>query len=127
MFDRFDIWQYRDDANCWDYVREWLIEKAGVPAVDVPKFGICPYDKKSMHAAHNGVIKTFIRVDEPLNHAIAAQYIGKTIFHVGIVDGDNVRHTGRKQGTRKEKIKEFEKGASRVVYYLHKSLHNGHY
>lgn len=125
MFSKFDTWQYRPDANCWDYVRQWLNEVHGIPEKHVPKYGICPNDKISMHAAHLNVIPNF-KVTQPINGSIAAQYMGKTLYHVGVVDGDYVRHTGSKTGTRKDKLKVFEKMASKVVYYTHKSLLNGH-
>lgn len=124
MLDRFDTWQYRDDANCWDYVREYLTERYSIPGSDVPKYGICPDDKKSMHAASVNVIKAF-SVTPPKDGSIAAQYIGNTIVHVGIVENGYVRHTGRKVGTKKNKIKVFESTASKTVYYTHKSLING--
>jgi hypothetical protein len=122
MFDRFDTWQYRSDANCWDFVREWLIERLGVPEKDVPKYGICPNDKTSMHkAAHDEVIPQF-EVTSPINGAIAAHYLGSTLYHVGVVDGNFVRHTNSKSGTRKDPIKAFERMASKTIYYTHKSL-----
>lgn len=126
MLDKFDTWQYRSDANCWDFVREWLIEKLGVPESDVPKYGICPDNKKEMHRAHLDVIPIF-EVTKPRNGSIAAQYMGKTLFHVGVVDGEYVRHTNRRIGTRKDKITTFERQASKVIYYTHKSLLNGYH
>ena len=121
MLDKFNTWKYRADHNCWDFVREYLIERYNVPSEDVPKYGICPRDKKSMHEAHLNVIPTF-RITGPQDGSIAAQYIGKTIFHVGIVDKGHVLHTGEKTGNKREKIKQFESVASKVIYYTHKSL-----
>lgn len=119
--DKFDTWQYREDRNCWDYVREFLIEIAGVPEEDVPVFGICPDHKKEMTEASKGVERSFID-SGPSQYAVACHYIRGTLYHVGVVDNGLVRHTGRKTGTRKDKIKRFEAMAERTEYKLHRSL-----
>lgn len=121
MFDKFDIWKYSDNHNCWDYVREYLIERAGVPAEDVPKYGICPDDKKAMTAASKDVEKSFIDCG-PEQYAIACHYFGETIIHVGVVDKNYVRHTSRKRGTMKSTIKEFEAMCQKTIYKKHESL-----
>ena len=114
MFDKFDTWKYCDNANCWDYVRSWLIEKAGVPESDVPKFGILPAEKKKMTTAHDIVKGKFVKCFRDQN-AVACQYIGNVLIHVGVVDGCYVRHTGREKGTTKEKFTDFEK--IKTVYF----------
>jgi hypothetical protein len=114
MFDRFDVWTFSDNHNCWDFVREYLIEKAGVPPEDVPKFGILPTDKRSMTKAYRGVKCKFVECGAQQN-AIACQYHGGLLQHVGVVDGDFVRHTGKTKGTTKQKISDFEK--DKTVYY----------
>jgi len=121
MFDKFDCWKYSDFHNCWDYVREFLIDRAGVPSEDVPKYGICPDDKKAMTLAARNVEKTFT-LCEPQQFAIACHFMGKIITHVGVVDGDRIRHTGRTQGTTKSTIKEFESMSPKTIYKIHKSL-----
>lgn len=123
MFSKFEIWQYRDDRNCWDYVREFLIERAGVPAKDVPKFGISPEDKRSMTKASEDVKKTFYDSD-PINYAVACHYLRGILIHVGIVFEGRVWHTSKHNGTTKSTIKEFEAMASRTVYKIHGSLRN---
>jgi molybdopterin synthase catalytic subunit len=121
MWDKFDIWKYRDNANCWDYVREFLIERAGVPSSDVPKYGIAPDNKREMTKAANDVKQTFID-SEPVQHAVACHYVGRTIIHVGVIDNGYVRHTGKKTGTMKSTIKEFEAMCQKTIYKIHKSL-----
>ena len=120
MFDRFDLWQYRDDHNCWDFVREFLIEKAGIDSDDVPKFGICPKNKREMTSAARSVATAFKR-SKPVQYSIACQYIKNSLFHVGIVDNGMIRHSGEKTGTRTDTIEDFEK-VGRVIYMLHEDL-----
>ena len=123
MLDKFTTWQYRDDRNCWDFVREFLIEKAGISAEHLPKYGILPEDKQSMTAAANSIRGGFIDCD-PVNFAIACHYIGHTIIHVGVVYNGYVLHTGSKFGTKKSTIKAFEKMCQKTVYRLHGSITN---
>jgi hypothetical protein len=118
MFNRFDVWRYTDDSNCWDLVRQWLVG-VGVPECDVPKYGIIPSNKKAMTKAANDVKTNFVDCG-PVQNAIACHYRGRTILHVGIVDGGMVRHTSR-SGTMKTKICEFERQA-KTIYKIHKSL-----
>lgn len=121
MFDRFDVWQFSDNANCWDYVREYLIEKFSIPKADVPKFGILPCDKRAMTKASEEVQSGFVDA-KPVDGAVACHYLGKTILHVGIVDGGMVRHTSRQWGTIRSTIKEFEALAPKTVYKIHASI-----
>lgn len=121
MFDRFATWQYRDDANCWDYVREYLLEYTNIPAHDLPKFGIHPSNKRKMTSAANRVVSTF-RNTPPVDYAIACHYMGKVLYHVGVVVNGKVIHTGEKTGTVSEAIKSFERRASITKYKLHESL-----
>ena len=58
----------------------------------------------------------------PIDNAVACHYFKKTIWHVGIVEGGMVRHTGRQYGTTQHKISEFEKLAPKTIYKIHKSL-----
>lgn len=117
MFSKFDLWQYRSDNNCWDFVREFLIER-GVPCEDIPKYGIAPSNKKAMTGAHHAVKKMFVE-SGPVQNAIACHYHGGLLLHVGVVDGGHVRHTGEKIGTRKDPIDEFCKMAA-TRFYLHR-------
>ena len=121
MFDRFDCWKYTDNHNCWDFVREFLIDRAGVPSEDVPKYGICPTDKKAMTKAAREVQKTFT-LCEPQQYAIACHFVGRVIIHVGVVDGDIIRHTGKVQGTTKSTVRDFEAMAQKTIYKIHRSL-----
>lgn len=121
MFDKFDLWKWEADHNCWDYVREYLIERIGVPHDDVPKYGIAPHDKRAMTKASQKVTPKFIDC-EPKNGAIACHYHGKCILHVGVVEDGFVRHCSKEWGTIKESIKRFENRASKTVYKIHASL-----
>lgn len=121
MFNKWSCWQYRDNANCWDFVRSFLVEEAGVPSEDVPKFGICPKDKRSMTKASTEVESQFVD-SEPVQYAIACHYYGKVLYHVGVVDQGRIRHTGEKIGTMYESIKDFEARASVTKYKIHQSL-----
>lgn len=120
MLDEYDLWAYRDDHNCWDYVREILIAKANIPARDVPKFGISPKDKINMTRASNNVASAFVR-SGPEQYAVACHYKKRTLIHVGIVENGKIRHTGEGIGTRRDKIEDFEAMAD-TVYMLHQSL-----
>jgi len=118
MFDKFDMWKYRDTSNCWDYVRAWMIERAGVPVDDVPKFGICPTNKRAMTKAAILVARAFKLVNEPEQNAIACQYHGKVLEHVGIVDGKYVRHVSSQRGCVKELISKFA-ATGVTTYYVY--------
>lgn len=119
MFDKFDVWQYRDDRNCWDFVREFLIERLGVSVDHAPIYDIHPDDKKAMTLAARGVAKNF-DVCDPEHGAVACHYQGNAIIHVGVIDGNMVRHTGRDTGTMKSTIAEFEGMAQRTEYRRYK-------
>lgn len=115
MFDRFDLWQYRDDNNCWDFVREYLIDKAGISSEDLPKFGICPSNKRAMTKAAIAVRRGFVECG-PVQYAVACQYHGKVLDHVGIVDAGKVRHVGKTHGHKRDKIDLFQR------FWIHSSL-----
>lgn len=108
MLSKFDLWIYSDTSNCWDYVREWLIDKAGVPEEHVPKFGILPTNKLAMTKAYSVVKPMFIEC-APEQNAVACQFVGRALVHVGVVDGPFVRHVSSKKGAIKDKISEFQK------------------
>lgn len=120
MFDRFDHWQYRDDNNCWDYVREFLIEKANVPPDDIPKFGICPRNKTAMTEAACQLMPNFVDSDA-VDFAIACRYSGRVLQHVGVVYRGIIRHVGCPKSLKLESIKDFERVGT-VKYRLHRSL-----
>lgn len=121
MFDKFDIWQYKANHNCWDYVREYLVEKLGIPSEDVPKYGIAPSNKQEMTKAAKDVGRSFMPC-EPMEGAVACHYLGRAIQHVGIIHGGVVRHTSREWGTIKESVKDFERRCQKTLYFIHKSL-----
>jgi len=121
MLDQFDVWKYAQNHNCWDFVREFLIDRTEISADDLPKYGILPCNKREMTKAARSVEANFIETG-PRNYAIACQYHGKLITHVGVVEGKMVRHTGEQRGTMREPIKKFERNASRTIYMSHKSL-----
>lgn len=121
MFDKFDTWTYSDNSNCWDFVRAWMI-RAGVPESDVPKYGILPTDKRAMTKAANQVKTNFVDCG-PIQNAIACQYRGRTILHVGVVDEGLIRHTSSQFGTKRSKIADFQR-ENKTIYKIHKSLCN---
>lgn len=123
MLSKFDCWQYRNDHNCWDYVREYLIEVFGIPEEHVPKYGIAPSDKYGMDKAANDVAVNFVR-HKAISGAVACHYRRGIIEHVGIVDDGYVRHTGGhlRPNTQKTPIPLFERLAPKTIYMVHKWL-----
>ena len=120
MIDRFDLWKYSHDANCWDFVSEYLKAK-GVPSDVLPRFGICPSDKRGMTKASNGVIIGLAEC-EPRENAIACHYHGKLLTHVGVIERGMVRHAHHVSGVRRDTIKRFESMAQKTVYRIPKCL-----
>lgn len=84
------LWQYRDDNNCWDFVRTVLHVEFNVPLSAIPRFGICPDDKTAMTSAYQVVKRQFTRVRAPTAGTVVCHFDGDTLLHVGIV-----RHDGR--------------------------------
>lgn len=120
MFNDLLAWQYRDDNNCWDFVRACLL-RIGVPVSDIPKYGINPNDKIEMTRASIDVAQSFIECG-PINYAVASEYRGKTILHVGIVYNGYIYHASKSKGAQKTKVKDFENTCHKIVYRIHKSL-----
>ncbi len=118
MIDEFDLWRYSDDSNCWDFVCAFL-KKEGV---ELPRFGICPSDKRGMTKASKGVIDTYLVNCEPRQNAIACHYHGGLLLHVGVVDNGRVRHAHIKLGSKRDTIKKFESRAPRTEYKIPKCL-----
>lgn len=122
MFDRFDVWQYREDNNCWDFVREFLLDRTSIPSEDIPKFGICPKDKRSINSAAKDLYGSFVETG-PVNFSIACQYIGGILHHIGVVDGGYIRHhTGSVKYPLRDTVKQFESRGGTVKYFIHESL-----
>ena len=117
MFDRFDLWKYSDDANCWDFVCEFYKDLG----FDLPRFGIKPTNKRGMTRASLSLMDDFIE-SGPVQNAVACHYNGKLLFHVGIVDRGMVRHAHHASGTRRDTIKRFESMAQKTIYRLPKCL-----
>jgi hypothetical protein len=103
------LWQYRDHNNCWDFVREVLNKEFNVPRNVLPKFGICPSDKKAMTAAYAEVKQGFVPITEPKEGAIACHFMGDILTHVGVVMNGKVWHASSKHGVRKDAIKTFSR------------------
>jgi hypothetical protein len=132
---KYMIWQYRDDNNCWDYVRYWLINEFGVPEKEVPKFGAVVSKKdgdtalfsmtdEKMKAMTDGSCEVIKHCSEsgPVNGAIACKYFGDYMYHVGIVIGGNVCHIGKSStGVKCEPIDKFSR-AGKTKYYAHRSI-----
>lgn len=118
MLSKWDIWRYSDESNCWDFVCAFLADV--VPSTDLPKFGVTYQDVKGMTRCKDGIIENYV-LSEPVQNAIACHYHGKALLHVGVVDGEHVRHVG-KYGHRRDTIEKFESLAQRTEYRLHKCL-----
>jgi hypothetical protein len=116
MRDNWLLWQYRDDNNCWDFVRAILTKEFNVPLDAVPKFGICPSDKTSMTSAYQAVKQGFKRIKQPVDGAVACHFHGRTLVHVGVVMDGKVYHASSHSGTRKNSIKTFSR-ISTTGYY----------
>lgn len=127
------IWSYRDDNNCWDYVRACLNQLYGVPLDYLPKFGAVLDEgreitegmtKLKMEAMTHGqrFIIPLCTPCGPIDGAIACKYYDDYLYHVGIVIGDKVCHVRKSRtGVRQDTIKHFETGA-RTEYYAHNYL-----
>ena len=113
---RFKYWRYTDDNNCWDFVRAFLIDIAGVPASDLPpNRGISPRDSRQVARTSEATQESLTDCG-PEQFAIALHYRGRLNTHVGIVYNGKVWHTGKKAGTRTDTIKQFESMATRTTY-----------
>lgn len=120
MLDKYLFWQYRDDNNCWDFVRSFLFDFCGIK---LKKYGIAPDDKESMTKESVEVAKDFF-TSGPVDFAIACHYYRETILHVGIVYKGQVWHTSKRRGTCIDSIEKFESQAKTTVYKLHGNIAN---
>ena len=118
MIDKYDLWKYGPNTNCWDFVVNFMRDLN----VELPKFGICHKDKKAMTKASKGVISSYLVECSAIQNAIACHYHGKLLLHVGVVDNGYVRHAHPKLGMKKDKIKDFEAAAQKTVYRIPKCL-----
>jgi hypothetical protein len=113
---RWLTWQYRDNNNCWDFVCAVLKQEFNVPASALPKFGICPNNKREMTRAYHSVKAAFVPTHQPQEGAIACHFIGNTLHHVGVVMGGKIWHASSKAGTRKDSISAFTRIAKTGFY-----------
>lgn len=120
MLDKYLFWQYRDDNNCWDFVRCFLLDFCNIK---LKKYGIAPDDKRAMTRASIKVARDFV-LSEPVDFAIACHYSRETILHVGIVYNGKVWHTSSQRGTCIDSIQKFESMAKKTVYRLHGDIAN---
>ena len=118
MIEKFDLWKYSDESNCWDFVVAYLSDVG----VHLPRFGICPSNKLGMTRASKSVIKDHLVECGPMDYAIACHYHGKLLIHVGIVHNGQVRHAHHANGVRRNTIKEFEGMAQKTIYKIPKCL-----
>jgi len=120
MLDKFSMWRWQENANCWDFVREYAIDVLYIPAIDVPKFGALSVDKRATTKAYRDIKSAFL--DSPCKHgAIACHFRGKLLIHVGVVVGDRIYHCQEGGHAKKDKIRAFEAMAE-TRYWLHNSL-----
>ena len=105
---KFLHWKYAEDRNCWDFVREFLIEIGGYPEnVLPPKSGINPQDKKSMTKAAESVCLGLVDCDRE-EFSIACHFVGRTMWHVGVVYNNKIWHVGETTGVRMDSPRSFE-------------------
>ena len=119
MFNKFDMWQYRDvGGNCWDFVRAMVKDMTGV---ELLKSDILPKNKKGMTRDAKKVLKNCIEC-APRELAFACHYHKKTLIHVGLIYKGKVRHTGSKIGNRIDSLEDFELMSTTTRYFIHKDL-----
>lgn len=120
MFDKYEVWQYRETANCWDYVRSFLVDKTDLSDSDIPRFGVHPDDIKAKTGAHDSIVQVYPECD-PVDYAIACHYFKNALLHVGVVYNGSVWHTSKQWGTTKHSLEDYER-LRNTVYRLHKKL-----
>jgi len=114
---KYLIWQYRDDNNCWDYVRYWLNKEFKVPMDELPKYGILSGRERGHLSVDN-----YCHESGPVNGAIACKYRRGHLYHVGIVICGKILHVrSLKAGVSKDTPQQFN-SAGNVKYYAHRSL-----
>ena len=110
MLDKFSAWSYRDNNNCWHFVRQWQIERCGVPESALPSHSdISPNNKHSMTKAAYGVMKDYI-LCKAEEGAIACMFKGKALIHVGVVFNGQIAHACKSRNRVTESIKKFAQG-----------------
>jgi hypothetical protein len=115
------IWSYREDNNCWDYVRHWLINRYNVDPAEIPKYGIHPNNKGAMTNEYSKV-KIFFVESDPVEGSVACHFMGRVLHHVGIVIDGQVREVGEKWKTvRSTPVDKWKKG-KKCKFYAHYSL-----
>ena len=121
MRERWQVWHYRDDANCWDFVRALLIAEAGIHPDALPVFGLLPDDKRGMTKAYQVVKHGFRDVSTPSTFDVACVYRGKCLIHVGVVIEGRVWHVGRKTGFRIDTFTQFSQ-QRQVKFYRYGAI-----
>jgi hypothetical protein len=118
MQPKWHFWQYRDDRNCWAFVRAVLIEEFSVPESAIPVWGsITPKERRAMTKAYRSMRNEFTQLDKPISGAIACHFTGRTLTHVGVVAGGEVWHVGSAFGMKKEPINKFA-ATCRTEYWI---------
>ena len=118
MLDKFSAWQYRDDHNCWHFVRAWQIERCGVPESALPEHkGINPEDKRSMTKAAVLVMSEYSRC-QPEEGAIACQFRDNVLLHVGVVHNGLIANVNKSKNRINNTIEEFRNGA-KLRFYIY--------
>jgi hypothetical protein len=110
------LWQYRDDHNCWDFVRAVLEKEFNIPSYAIPKHGVCATDKAGIDTTYQHEKQRFIPINAPQNGAVACQYAGETLTHVGIVLNDFIFHASSRHGVRKTTLSAFLRIAKTRFY-----------
>lgn len=122
MQTKWHFWQYRPDNNCWAFVRAILHEEFNVPSYALPMWGsISPAERRAMTKAYRSMRNGFTQQTRPVDGAIACQFTGQVLTHVGIVADSMVWHVGASFGMKKEPITKFEAN-SRTEYWIWPAL-----
>lgn len=120
QIDKFDLWKFTNQSNCWDFVRQYLLERSSIPPEDMPKLGILHTDHEAKTAEKEVISCSFVQIDKPCDLAIACSHAGNLLTHVGVCEGDFIRHATYR-GAIREPISRFE-SKGKTTYYLHGSL-----
>lgn len=110
-------WIYRDDNNCWDFVRHKMAKKG----IELLSFDVDPEDEEAVNIGYKKTIGQFVECGRD-EGALACHYRGDVFIHVGIVIGGKVHHAN-KNGYRVNNFKTFERLA-KTRYLMHVDLKN---
>jgi len=120
QLDRFDLWKFTNENNCWEFVRQFLLENTSIHSEHIPKLGILHTDHEAKTEGEKIVSALFIKIDKPQEFAIACSHSGNLLTHVGVCHNGVIRHATYK-GALREPIHRFS-SKGKTTYYIHRSL-----